>query len=115
MKRVKSTIAAASLTGLLALTGSDGAASGGAGFTVASLQGTYAAVTTIGHNVGSAATLSTCDGEGHCSGSGTLNIPSPTGQRLIIPITFVETVTVKKWHGCAHGEPPRWKGASSHR
>ena len=92
--RLKSTIAAASLAPLIALMGSDGIAGGEAGFTLASLQGTYAAVTTIGHNVGSAATVATCDGAGNCSGSGTLNIPSPSGQRLIIPITFVETYTV---------------------
>lgn len=93
-RRAKSIIAGASLAGLLALTGSHGLAAGEVGFTLASVQGAYAAVTTIGHNVGSSAIIATCDGEGHCSGSGTLNIPSPTGERLIIPITFVETYTM---------------------
>jgi hypothetical protein len=87
-------IAGASLAGLLALIGSHGVAAGEAGFTVASVQGAYAGVTTIGHNVGSAASVATCDGEGNCSGSGILNIPSPDGQRLVIPFTVVQTYTV---------------------
>ena len=95
MKRgTKSIIAGASVAGLLALMGFQGVAAGEVGFTLASVQGTYSAVTTIGHNVGSAVTVATCDGEGNCSGSGILNIPSPDGQRLILPITYVETYTV---------------------
>jgi hypothetical protein len=95
MKRgAKSIIAAASLAGLLALMGSHGVAASEAGFTLASLQGAYAGVTTIGHNVGSATAVSTFDGEGNFSGSGVLNIPSPGGQRLIIPITYTGTYTV---------------------
>jgi hypothetical protein len=93
-RRVKSIIAGASLAALLALTGSHGVAAGETGFTLASLQGAYAGVTTIGHNVGSAAVVSTFDGEGNFSGSGMLNIPSPSGQRLIIPITYVGTYTM---------------------
>jgi hypothetical protein len=95
MKRgVKSIIGGACLAGLLALTGSHGVAAGEAGFTLASVKGSYAGVTTIGHSVGSAAVVSTFDGEGHFSGLGILNIPSPAGQRLIIPITFVGTYTM---------------------
>jgi hypothetical protein len=95
MKRgAKSISAAASLAGLLALTGSHGLAAGETGFTLASVRGAYANVTTLGHNVGSIATVSTFDGEGNFSGSGILNIPSPAGQRVIIPVTFVGTYTV---------------------
>jgi hypothetical protein len=93
-RRAKSIIAGGCLAGLLGLTGSHGVAAGETGFTLASLQGVYAGVTTIGHNVGSAAVVSTFDGAGNFSGSGMLNIPSPSGQRLIIPITFVGTYTV---------------------
>jgi len=93
-RRAKSIIAGACLAGLLALTSSHGQAAGEVGFTLASVQGAYANVTTLGHNVGSIATVSTFDGEGNFSGSGILNIPSPAGQRLIIPVTFVGTYTV---------------------
>jgi hypothetical protein len=95
MKRgAKSIIAGACLVGLFGLTDSHGVAARETGFTLASLQGVYAGVTTIGQNVGSAAVMTTFDGEGNFSGSGILNIPSPSGQRLILPISYVGTYTV---------------------
>ena len=66
-------------------------------YTVASLQGTYAAVATYGANVALALGLRHFDGHGNLIGTYTLNAPdltSTTGARKIITGTQVGTYTV---------------------
>jgi hypothetical protein len=66
-------------------------------YTLASLQGTYAGVATLGANVALALAVRHYDGEGHLKGTFTQNVPTPgstTGARTIVTGTQTGTYTV---------------------
>ena len=66
-------------------------------YTLASLKGTYAVVTTYSANVALALAIRHFDGEGNLTGTFTLNAPvvgSPTGERKISTGTQVGTYSV---------------------
>jgi hypothetical protein len=63
-------------------------------FTTASVRGTYAIVGTYSGNIAQELGTQTVDSLGNFTGSSTLNVPGPNGQRIVLVITFEGTSTV---------------------
>jgi hypothetical protein len=64
-------------------------------WSLSSLNGDYAIVGTYGSHLARLMGTFFADGQGNFSGSGRVNLPGPTGQRVLVAISFEGTYTVE--------------------
>jgi hypothetical protein len=90
----------------------------GAVFSNVSLQGAYAAINSDGTGLTGAAGSFTADGNGNVASSWMMNMPTPSGSRLVFPVTGAGTYTLNPngtgtWNGTAtrpDGMTEQWSG-----